>query len=189
MRPGRVRFNHQGTISRISYIRDIDRFRRVRRGSVCSGAAGPRSGAGVAGTWRHDPALSGGGQLNDSGSHHAGRLSRDRLAVKRCSAFSTTSAQVDINRAFTIEFEGGAQGSVSVVGNGPGWYEDITIWSRRARSTCERKLEVSDGAWASAHFRRQEEMPKGGNPDDNFIAAILGKAQVGCPAILGSPCD
>ncbi len=141
----------------------------------------------VAGTWRHDPALSGGGQLNDSGSHMlAVLLFATGLSVKRCCAFiDNLGARVDINSALTIEFEGGAQGSVSVVGNGPSWYEDITIWCEKGAFYMRQgRLEVSDAS-GKRRVPDADEMPTGGNPDDNFIAAILGKEEVGCPAKWG----
>ncbi len=141
----------------------------------------------VAGTWRHDPALSGGGQLNDSGSHMlAVLLFATGLSVKRCSAFiDNLGARVDINSALTIEFEGGAQGSISVVGNAPSFYEDITIWCEKGAFYMRNgRLEVSD-AVGKRHVPAAEDLPKGGNPDDNFIAAILGKEEIGCPASFG----
>jgi predicted dehydrogenase len=131
--------------------------------------------------------LGGGGQLNDSGSHLlAVLLFSTGLSVKRCSAFiDNLGCRVDINSALSVEFDGGAQGNLSVVGNGPGWYEDITIWCEKGAFYMRNgKLEVSD-AVGKRRIPTAEEMPKGGNPDDNFIDAILGKAEVGCPAIWG----
>ena len=141
----------------------------------------------VAGTWRQDPALGGGGQLNDSGSHMlAVLLFATGLSVKRCCAFiDNLGCRVDINSALTIEFEGGAQGNVSVVGNAPSFYEDITIWCEKGAFYMRNgKLEVSDAA-GKRSTPAPEDMPKGDNPDDNFIDAVLGKADVGCPAIWG----
>lgn len=85
---------------------------------------------GCRGSWRHDPAFSGGGQLNDSGSHLlAVLLFTTGLTVDRVAAFiDNLGVPVDINSALTIEFVGGAQGNISVVGNAPTWHEDITIW-------------------------------------------------------------
>jgi predicted dehydrogenase len=142
---------------------------------------------GVAGTWRQDPAFGGGGQLNDSGSHMlAVLLFATGLSVKRCCAFiDNLGAAVDINSALTIEFDGGAQGNVSVVGNGPSWYEDITIWCESGAFYMRNgKLEVSDAA-GKRTTPAAEDLPKGSNPDDNFIAAILGKEEIGCPAKWG----
>ncbi len=142
---------------------------------------------GCAGTWRHDPALSGGGQLNDSGSHLlAVLLFTTGLAVERVAAFiDNLGVAVDINSALSLEFAGGAQGNISVVGNAPTWHEDITIWGEKGIFFVRNgKLEIcdEDGKRTTPAI---EEMPKGGNPDDNFVAAVLGREPVGTPAIWG----
>jgi len=169
------------------YIRDKIASGEYGKVQFVQGLQGQEWLRGVAGTWRHDPALSGGGQLNDSGSHMlAVLLFSTGLAVKRCCAFiDNLGSQVDINSALTIEFEGGAQGNVSVVGNGPGWYEDITIWCEKGAFYMRNgKLEVSD-AVGKRSAPTAEELPKGSNPDDNFIAAIRGEEEIGCPALWG----
>lgn len=140
-----------------------------------------------ANSWRHDPALSGGGQLNDSGSHMlAILLFVTGLTVDRVAAFiDNMTVPVDINSALTIGFVGGAQGNISVVGNGPSFYEDITIWcSKGAFYMRNGKLEESD-AMGNRRFPTREEMPAGNNPDDNFIAVIRGEQEIGSPAIWG----
>ncbi len=140
-----------------------------------------------AGSWRHDPALSGGGQLNDSGSHMlAVLLFATGLQVDQVHAFMDNfHVPVDINSALNVKFIGGAQGNVSVVGNGPSFYEDITIFCEKGAFYIRNgKLEVSD-SMGKRHFPTAEQMPKGSDPDANFIASVLGKEEVGCPAFYG----
>ncbi len=140
-----------------------------------------------ANSWRHDPALSGGGQLNDSGSHLlAVLLFATGQQVDEVHAFvDNFTVPVDINSALNVRFVGGAQGNVSVVGNGPSWYEDITIWCEKGAFYMRNsKLEVSD-ALGKRHFPTVEDMPKGSDPDANFIAAIRGEEEIGCPAFYG----
>ncbi len=142
---------------------------------------------GCAGTWRHDPALSGGGQLNDSGSHLlAVLLFVTGLSVESVSGFiDNMTVPVDINSALSLKFVGGAQGNISVVGNAPSWHEDITIWCERGIFFLRNgKLEVCDEK-GKRFTPTPEEMPKGSNPDDNFVNAVLGREQVGSPAIWG----
>ncbi len=142
---------------------------------------------GVANTWRHDPALSGGGQLNDSGSHMlAILLYITGLTVEKVFGFiDNMTVPVDINSTLSLKFVGGAQGSISVVGNGPSFYEDITIWcSDGAFYMRNGKLEVSDGA-GKRFFPAVEDMPQGNNPDNNFINAINGKEEVASTAQWG----
>ncbi len=140
-----------------------------------------------ANSWRHELKWSGGGQLNDSGSHMlAVILFVTGLSVKSVYAkMENFNVEVDINSALTLEFDGGALGSVSIVGNAPSWYEDITIWCEKGAFYMRNgKLEVSD-AVGKRHFPSAEELPQGGNPDDNFIAAILGKEEVGSLPLWG----
>jgi predicted dehydrogenase len=142
---------------------------------------------GCRGAWRHDPALSGGGQLNDSGSHLlAVLLFTTGLTVDRCAAFMENfDVPVDINSAISLEFVGGAQGNISIVGNAPSWHEDITIWCAKGVFFMRNgKLEVCD-AQGKRSAPTAEEMPPGSTPDDNYIAAILGREPVGSPPIWG----
>ena len=140
-----------------------------------------------AGSWRHKPELSGGGQLNDSGSHLlAVLLFVTGLSVEKVSGFiDNLTVPVDINSALSMKFVGGAQGNISVVGNAPMFHEDITIWCDQAVFFLRNgKLEV----WEEGGKKitpTAEDLPKGSDPDVNFINAILGKEAVGSPAIWG----
>ncbi len=83
----------------------------------------------VKGTWRQVMELSCGGQLNDSGSHLIDILLYvTGLKASRVTAsIENFGAEVDINSALTIDFANGAMGNISVVGNCPTWWEDITF--------------------------------------------------------------
>jgi predicted dehydrogenase len=142
---------------------------------------------GVAGTWRHELKWSGGGQLNDSGSHLlAVLLFATGLAVDQVGAFiDNLGMEVDINSALNLKFDNGAQGNVSVVGNAPAWYEDITIWCENGAFYMRNgKLEIQD-ATGKRTPATEEDLPKGSTPDDNFINAIMGREPVGSPPIWG----
>ena len=67
---------------------------------------------GTKGSWRQDPALSGGGQINDSGSHLLDILLwMTGLTVAEVAAFMDNSeTPVDINSAISIRFTNGAHG-------------------------------------------------------------------------------
>jgi predicted dehydrogenase len=142
---------------------------------------------GCRGMWRHDPALSGGGQLNDSGSHLlAVLLFVTGLTVDKCVGFMDNfDVPVDINSALSLTFVGGAQGNLSIVGNAPTWHEDITIWcSKGIFFMRQGKLEICD-AQGKRYTPTADELPKGNTPDDNLIASILGKETVGSEPIWG----
>ena len=102
----------------------------VRDGAaVQSWYDGRRAGRG----WRHLAHLSGGGQLNNSGSHMVDILLHvTDLKPKTVSAMQQNlELEVDVNMAINVQFEGGALGSVAIVGSAPGIggrvYEDVSI--------------------------------------------------------------
>jgi predicted dehydrogenase len=143
---------------------------------------------GVAGTWRQDPALSGGGQLNDSGSHLIDMLLwLTGLSARSVSAYiDNRGALVDINSTLAIDFEGGAKGSIAVVGDSVcGWHEDFTVWGTKGVlfyrngkvMHCKEDGKTVDVA--------QEELPEGGNHDKGFIDAIQGRDKNWVPGLCG----
>jgi len=139
------------------------------------------------GTWRQDRRLSCGGQLNDSGSHLVDIiLWMTGLEAARVSAqVDNLGTEVDINSAVTIEFKNGAQGNISVVGNCPLFWEDITIvcadWAFFIR---QGELTYSTGEKGEVHKVTGFHY---GSPstDHNFIDAIRGKAEVLAPSVCG----
>ena len=143
---------------------------------------------GTSGSWRQDPALSGGGQINDSGSHLLDIvLWTTGLAPEKVSAFMDfRGTPVDINSALSIKFTSGAQGNISVVGDAAGWYEDISIWcdsgSFYVRNDGTFRVQGTDGKTFSPD---PADMPEGSDVDTNFIQAILGKQEIAAKPING----
>jgi len=142
----------------------------------------------VANTWRQTMELSGGGQLNDSGSHLVDIiLYMTGLAVEHVSAFcDNKGTPVDIDSALAIRFTNGAQGNISVVGDSViGWHEDISIWCEKGAFLYRNgQLTVVD-----EHGNRTTldgaNLPPTQNIDENFIGAIRGENAVGAPALCG----
>ena len=141
---------------------------------------------GTAGSWRQIPELSGGGQLNDSGSHlldiilWATGLAADEVYgnIDNC------DTPVDINSALTIKFKNGAQGTISVVGDSAcGWYEDFTIWGEKG-VLFYRNGQLSHCGPDGQTFQ-PENLPEASNPDQNFVDVILGRDVVWAPPICG----
>lgn len=140
---------------------------------------------GCRGTWRHQKSLSGGGQLNDSGSHVIDViLWVSGQSVDSVSAYiENFDCEVDINSTLSMRFKSGALGSVAVVGNGMGWHEDVTFCCEEVTFYVrEGKLTMTD-----RHDNRlkAEHLGGGSTPDKNFIDAILGKATCECPFECG----
>ena len=149
------------------------------------------------GSWRIVAEKSGGGQLNDSGSHMMDIL----LHVSGLEAKSVMSYQqnftfdVDVNAAIAVEFKNGAIGTINVVGNAPGIggavWEDITFHGSKGalyyrmlgqpdyRPVLEmRKFDVNEPI-------PLPKPPKASDPDRHFIDVIRGKAKNEAPAECG----
>ena len=141
---------------------------------------------GVAGSWRQIPELSGGGQLNDSGSHLLDMcLWLTGLTAESVHAYvDHCDTPVDINSALAMRFTNGAQGTVSVVGDSVcGWYEDFTIWGTKGVLFYRNgKLIHCNEAGAMVE---PTELPAGGNHDQGFCDAILGRDKNWVPAECG----
>ncbi len=140
---------------------------------------------GTTGKWRQVPELSGGGQLNDSGRHQIDIIHWTKgLAVDEVFAYiDNCGTPVDINSALTLKFENGAQGTVSVVGDAPTWYEDFTLWGEEG-ILFYRNGQLSQ-CGADGKIFQPAELPPGSDPDTNFIDAILGRDEVCAPPVCG----
>ncbi|UCH34820.1 MAG: Gfo/Idh/MocA family oxidoreductase [Armatimonadota bacterium] len=135
--------------------------------------------------WRGDPALAGGGQLNDSGSHLIDIiLWTTGLVPKEVFAYiDNMGARVDILSAISVEFQGGALANISVVGHAPGWWEDFSIWGDKGALYLRggKILLQKDGKLQDVTGKAKGT----GNADRNFIEAIRGKAEVQSDAVGG----
>lgn len=137
------------------------------------------------GSWRQDPALSGGGQLHDSGSHMVDILLwMTGLEAKVVSAFvDPRGAQVDINSVVNIVFDNGALGSLTVIGDAPMWQERHSFWFEGAA------IQIVDGHLAiteNSGKKLSMEFPDGGTgPIANFVGALRGTAEVAAPFECG----
>lgn len=138
------------------------------------------------GTWRQIHAVSGGGQINDSGSHLIDIvLWVTGLSVAevfaRADHFDT---EVDINAAITLKFKNGALGNLSIIGNAPTWHEDHTIVGSKGafflRQDGTLLQQNAQGKPRAVRLPRHTQ-----NPDSNFIQCILGKAVTETPPSCG----
>ena len=128
------------------------------------------------GTWRQDPALSGGGQLNDSGSHLIDIVMWvTGMKVKEVYARGEFfNVKVDINASLAMTFENGALGSMSVIGNAPAWYEDHSIVGSKGAFYLRQGIGLIQQDALGKQVKVK--LPKyTKNPDSNFIDCIRGK--------------
>jgi predicted dehydrogenase len=143
---------------------------------------------GTQGLWRQQLSLSGGGQLNDSGSHLLDIvLWMTGLGVESVQAYMENfESEVDINSALTLRFKNGALGNLSVVGNSPvgGMWEDITIWGTQA-VVYIRNGKITYKAADADEAVEPTDLPEASTPDRNFYDAILGRDEVQVPPECG----
>ncbi len=137
-------------------------------------------------TWRQIPKLSGGGQLNDSGSHFID-IMMWMTGLKICEVFAKIEkfdVKVDINAALTLRFENGALGNLSVIGNAPAWHEDHTIVGSKGALLLRQGLGLLQQDESGKPVKVK--LPKmTHNPDLNFVMSILGKEKPEVPPECG----
>ncbi len=138
------------------------------------------------GTWRQDPELSGGGQLNDSGSHLVDIIMWvTGMKVKEVFAKSENfEAKVDINSTLAMTFENGALGSMSIIGNAPCWYEDHSIVGSKGAFYLRQGIGLIHQDATGKEVKVKLPNYKK-DPNTNFIDCILGKAAPETPAVCG----
>lgn len=138
------------------------------------------------GSWRQTQELSGGGQINDSGSHLIDIiLWVTGLRVAEVAAFQDFfDVPVDINTAASIKFTNGAIGTLSIIGNAPKWWEDITFFGS------EGAIYIRQGQPLVRQDAKGQpvdttDIGESSNPDRNWVDAILGRAEVEVPPSCG----
>ena len=138
------------------------------------------------GKWRQVKALSGGGQLNDSGSHIVDiMLWTTGLQAKSVMAYCRNyDTEVDIDSAVAIQFTNGALGTISVIGDCPMFYEEFSIFGSKS-TILQRHGELTLHRFGERKAQPIEVLPSGGNPDRNFVDAILGLNDVRVPPECG----
>ncbi|MCX5658514.1 MAG: Gfo/Idh/MocA family oxidoreductase [Planctomycetota bacterium] len=133
------------------------------------------------GLWRQKPELSGGGQAYDSGAHLLNSLcwSVESNVAEVFAFVDNHGTPVDINSAFVIRFENGVMASIAIGGNSPGGGSHMAYMFDGGR--------VEIDPWGSSFMNvfgangskvKWPAIPgKDQTPDDNFIDAILGRAE------------
>ena len=147
--------------------------------------------------WRVHRDISGGGQLNDSGSHLVDILLyvtglEPELVFAQQQSFKL---DVDVNSAVTVRFTNGATGNVSIVGQAPGIggsvWEDVTIYG--SKGALYYRMIGQPEFKPRLELRRIDEpepidlgpLPSASTPDQNFVDAIIGRDTVKSPAECG----
>ncbi|KPK82554.1 MAG: hypothetical protein AMJ81_09740 [Phycisphaerae bacterium SM23_33] len=135
--------------------------------------------SGTRGTWRQKLALSGGGQLNDTGAHIVDMIfwTMPARPVEVTALIDNRGTEVDIDSAISYRFADGALGNISIVGSGPRnlFWEDMTIVGSSGQALFLRNgvLYASTGT-ETLEFKS---FGRDGDRVGHFIDVIRGRAR------------
>ncbi len=141
----------------------------------------------IRGSWREDPDFSAGGQLMDSGSHLLDFILRAARVkpAKVNAALSNLDLRVNVNSAMTVQFEGGALGTIAVIGHAPrNMWEEIAFYGSKARLLMRStsRVPLSQGLEIDFETVENEKLPvnlrEGSLPDRNFVDALCGRDRI-----------
>jgi predicted dehydrogenase len=163
------------------YLRDVVRNKELGKLETVTGWLTQNWRNGTRGSWRQDPSLSGGGQMYDSGAHLFNSLvwTVEQPIAEVFAFVDNMDTPVDINGTVNIRFADGTLAVITIVGNCPNDGAGMYL------SFDGGRVEVDGwgGGWIKV-FKKGEgqlkDVPLKGEattPDDNFIAAILGKEE------------
>lgn len=138
-------------------------------------------------TWRGIPELSGGGQINDSGSHYQDILlwMLDTVPVSAeghiDSFYRGRRLQVETNGSFAVELANGVTGRIIILSDIPGGFVDDVriVGSRGTLSFQGDKLILFDQArqkYYELPAQRPAAYPE--SPCDNFVKLLHGKTRI-----------
>lgn len=134
---------------------------------------------GTRGSWRQDPLLSCGGQLNDSGSHLLDVIlwCTDLVPQEVSACIDNRGTGVDIDSAVTVRFQGGAICTWNVVGSATiGWWEDVSFHGDLGTVLYRNgKVYAAIGPRADLSEVDPDEFPRSSTPDQDFVEVLLGK--------------
>jgi predicted dehydrogenase len=168
-----------------NYLRNLVRTKELGKLETVTGWLTQNWKKGTTGSWRQDPLLSGGGQMYDSGAHLFNSLVWTvEQPVGEVFAFvDNQGTPVDINGTVNIRFADGTLATITIVGNCPSDGAGMYLSFENGRV----EVDGWGGSWikvfraGGGHSSGQVKYPpiegKSETPDDNFIDAILGRAE------------
>lgn len=163
------------------YLRGLVRNRELGRMETVTGWLAQNWKRGTTGTWRQDPALSGGGQMYDSGAHLFNSLVWIvEQPVSEVFAFvDNLGTPVDINGTVNIRFADGTLATITIAGNCPNDGAGLYLTFEEGRV----EVDGWSGNWIRVFKRGEGQLKyppvpgRAETPNDNFIDAILGRAE------------
>ncbi len=161
------------------YLRDKIRAHAFGKLELVSGYLCQNWLRGTAGTWRQDPAHSGGGQAYDSGAHLFNSLiwSVESRPAEVVAFVDNHGTRVDINTVTSIRFENGVMASICVGGNCSRGVGDMSFMFENGRVD----IDGWGGGYIDVYAEGEAESPElpriDGTPDRNFVDAVLGRCE------------
>ncbi len=178
----------QGPFSReFQYIRNVVATGQLGEISLVTGICTQNWIENVRGTWRTQPALSGGGNLYDSGAHmFNGMLYLTGLAATEVFAFIENKGEhVDVISSVSMRFNSGALGTAAVTGDARVMEEGIYIQGTQGSA----KVSIYGGGklehWQGKEVVQYPVVPSTSSVQQNFVDCIRGRATTPSPALLG----
>lgn len=165
-----------------NYVRNTVRDRSLGRLELVTGFLSQNWMKGTSGSWRQDPALSGGGQAYDSGAHLFNSLcwSVEKDVSEVFAFVDNHGTPVDINSVTSIRFSDGTLANITVSGNSPGSGTFMVFIFENGRI----EIDGWNGSWIRV-FNGNEQVDNppipaalgASSPDDNFVDAVFGRAE------------
>jgi len=146
-------------------------------------------------SWRGDPKYSGGGQINDSGSHYQDILlwMTDLLpkSVKGHidKIYRGKEERVEINGSFSVELSNGAAGRLIIIGDYiRGMVDDVRIMGSKGNllfTGGDMVLHPHGGQPQPVEPKKPKGYPA--SPGDNFVKLVTGRTKTNhVPAVFGA---
>ena len=140
-------------------------------------------------SWRKNPALSGGGQMYDSGAHLLNAmmfLMNEPVAEVMC-RYDKLDSPVDINGVAIVTFAGGAMATICIGGNCPDFHNEIVIQTDKLRVTTNMYGQFVEmrRAGGKRFYPPVDNADAAVTPVGNFLAALRGEAEVRSPVRYG----
>lgn len=158
---------------------------QVISGTICQGWKGL-----TAGKWRQNPAISGGGQMYDTGAHIINGILwiMNEPVVEVGCFYDKAGTEVDINGVAILKFQSGAIASLAIGGNCPMWHTDIIFQTDKVMFTTAShggKLDMKVNGKPTYPHVKTKEHPAAHSPHLNFVNALLGKEELVVPVRYG----
>lgn len=167
------------------YMRRVVQEGRIGKIQLMVSSLGQGWLEGTRGSWRQDPKLSGGGQLNDSGSHivDIALWISGLKPIEVYAALNFCGTKVDINSTVSVRLDNGAVWSIAVCGNTPGFWEHTTIAGDQGAIFLTPNGETS---FVEGRTKLQgERFGRYHDVDAGFIRAVRGQAPNEVPGEFG----